>query len=163
MFQVSSLSELQDSFLPPSSTPMYTIVQMCMRLGSVPDTNFTFDATVTTNNGHLNEHYKVEDFDFIGIFCSAAIISFFITDGYSTCCHSPPWSSWSSWTPLTHWLNITGTQQGTKSWNKLPTCKCAILLMYTYVQASKSHSTSSFPPISTNKLSERKHCQEIIR
>jgi len=74
MFQVSSLSEFQDSFMPTSSTSMYTIVQMCMRLASVPDTNFTFDATVTTNNGHLNEHYKVNAFDFIGILCSEAII-----------------------------------------------------------------------------------------
>ena len=114
MFQVSSLSEFQDSFMPTSSTSMYTTVQMCTRLGSVPDTNFTFDATVTTNKGHLNEHYKVHVFDFVGILCSAAIIWFFITDGSSTCCHSPPWSSWSSWsswTPLTHWLKVTGTQQ----------------------------------------------------
>ena len=111
MFQVSSLSELQDSFMPTSSTSMYTIVQMCMRLASVPDTNFTFDAKVTTNNGHLNEHYKVNAFDFMQ--WSNHMI-FFIADCSSTYRHSPPWSSWSSWsswTPLTHWLKVTGTQQ----------------------------------------------------
>jgi len=28
------------------------------------------------------------------------------------------------------------TQQRTKSWNKLPTCNCAILLIYSYIHAS---------------------------
>jgi hypothetical protein len=30
---------------------------------------------------------------------------------------------------------VTCTQQRTKSWNKLPICKCAILLMYSYIHA----------------------------
>jgi len=46
---------------------------MFMQLGSISDTNLIFDVTVTANNEHLNEHYKVNVFFFIGVLCSAAI------------------------------------------------------------------------------------------
>jgi len=62
---------------------------MFTRLCSISNTNLTFDATVTTKNEHLNEHYKMNVFVFIGVLCRAAIRCFCITDGSSTFCHSP--------------------------------------------------------------------------
>jgi hypothetical protein len=46
---------------------------MFTRLVSISDTNLTFDVTVTKNNEHLIEHYKIHVFVFIFILCSAAI------------------------------------------------------------------------------------------
>jgi len=63
---------------------------MFTRLGSISDTNLTFDVTVTTKNEHRNYHYKVRVFVFI--LCSAAIRRFCVTGCSSTCLHSPPWS-----------------------------------------------------------------------
>ena len=38
---------------------------MMTRLGSILDTNLTFDVRVTEKNEHLTEHYKVHVFDLL--------------------------------------------------------------------------------------------------
>jgi len=68
MFYVSSLLELRErQFIPTLSTLIYkyvycSTVQMFTRLGSISDTNLTFDITVTTKNVRPNARYKVHAF-----------------------------------------------------------------------------------------------------
>jgi hypothetical protein len=146
-------SQFHANFNYPTVYVRCTIFQMFNRLRSVSDITLTFDVTVTTNSGHLNEHYTGHVFVFIGILCSAAIIWLCITDGSSTCCHSPPWSV--RRLRHTHWSYVH--LQRTKSWNKLRRSKCAVLLMYSYI-LHLSHTW--LPIVFRSDTSKRgKHCQ----
>jgi len=53
---------------------------------------------------------------------------------------------------------VTCTQQCTKSCNKLPTFKFAILLMYSYIHASSSHLTFNCLSIRSHSSKRGKHC-----
>ena len=67
MSHLSQNSQLHDNVKYPNVYVFYSTVQMFTRLGSISDTNLTFDVTVTANNEHLNEHYKVHVFDYIDV------------------------------------------------------------------------------------------------
>jgi len=126
-------------------------VQMFTRIGSISDTNLTFDITVITKNVHLNARYKMHVFVFIGVLCRAALRWFCITDGFSTCWHSPPWSVRRR--PHTDWIYVHSTTHYIL--NKLSTCKCTIRLMYSYSNTPYSRLTFIFLTIRKHK-----HCQE---